>query len=89
MRKADEERARQQNGGAPENPQADPQAQASNFPPSANRPQLPPPMGYGPGGGQVPPQYSSGVDQMYQAGNSGQVYPSYNPQSPYGQGHQM
>ena len=89
QRKQDEERQRQQNGGSTEQPAPDPsQPQGPNFPSGGNRPQLPP-IGYGPSGGQVPPQYPSGVDQIYQAGSSAQVYPNYNPHSPYGQGQQM
>ena len=88
-RKAEDERARAQNGGSAENQPSDPnQPQGPNYPSGGGRPQLPP-IGYAPGGGQVPQQYPSGVDQMYQAGNSnGQVYPGY-PHSPYGQGQQM
>ena len=84
QRKADEERARAQNGGSTDNPPSDPnQTQGANYP-SGARPQLPP-IGYAPAGGQVPQQYGSGVDQIYQAGSNGQVYPGY-PHSPYGQG---
>ncbi|KAL9124183.1 MAG: hypothetical protein Q9217_006465 [Psora testacea] len=87
QRKAEEERARAQNGGSNENQPSDPnQTQGANYP-SGPRPQLPP-IGYAPAGGQVPQQYGSGVDQMYQAGSNGQVYPGY-PHSPYGQGQQM
>lgn len=86
-RKAEEERQRTANGGSEAQPPSDPnQPPGSNFQPGA-RPQLPP-IGYAPAGNQVPQQYPSGVDQMYQPpqGN-GQVYASY-PHSPY-QGQQM
>lgn len=89
QRKADDERARAANGGSePGSAGGDPNApQGPNYP-SGGRPQLPP-IGYAPAGGQVPQQYASSVDQMYQAqqGN-GQVYAGY-PHSPYGQGQQM
>jgi hypothetical protein len=85
QRKVEEERQRAANGGS--EPSADPnQPPGSNYPPGP-RPQLPP-IGYAPAGGQVPANYPSGVDQMYQAQGNGQVYPGY-PHSPYGQGQQM
>ena len=85
-RKVEEERQRAANGGG--EPPADPnQPQGQNYQPGGQRPQLPP-IGYAPAGSQVPAQYPSGVDQMYQAQNNGNVYPGY-PHSPYGQGQQM
>ncbi|KAK4693528.1 transcription factor CON7, partial [Lecanoromycetidae sp. Uapishka_2] len=85
QRKVEEERQRAANGGS--EPSADPnQPPGSNYPPGP-RPQLPP-IGYAPAGGQVPANYPSGVDQMYQAQGNGQVYPGY-PHSPYGQGQQI
>ena len=88
QRKAEDERQRAANGGSEPTSAGDPnQPQGGNYP-SGGRPQLPP-IGYAPAGGQVPQQYPSGVEQMYQAqqGN-GQVYAGY-PHSPYGQGQQM
>lgn len=87
-RKAEDDRARAQNGGSAETQAGDPnQPQGPNYPSGGNRPQLPP-IGYAPSGAQVAQPYPSGVDQMYQTGSNGQVYPGY-PHSPYGQGQQM
>lgn len=88
QRKQEEERHRSQQGGGSVDGQSNEPSQtptSQNYPPGV-RPQLPP-IGYAPSGGQMPAQYPSGMEQMYQAGN-GQGYPGY-PHSPYGQGQQM